>query len=80
MSRVTVDAATRARLHNLDEFLILCDESGRTLGYFHPGVPPTPAGQQITSPISDKEIERRRQQRSGIPLAEVLKRLEVGSR
>ncbi len=77
MSRVTVDAATMARLHNLSEFLIFCDESGRTLGYFHPGVPPESTAEgRITSPISDEELERRRKQRTGIPFSEVLKRLK----
>jgi hypothetical protein len=76
MSRVTVDAATMARLHNLDEFLIFCDESGRTLGYFRPGVPPdVPAGGRITSPVSDEEIEELRKQRTGRPLSDILKDL-----
>jgi hypothetical protein len=77
MSRVTVDAATRARLHNLEEFLILCDESGQPLGYFRPGMPPDlPADDKLTSPFSDEEIERRRKDRSGVPFSEVLKRLK----
>ena len=77
MSRVTVDAATRARLHNLNAFIVLCDEEGRTLGYFHPGLPPDSRSEErVASPISDEEIERRRRQRSGIPFSEVLKRLE----
>ena len=77
MSRVTIDAATLARLHNLDECLVFCDESGKTLGYFRPELPPErPNGSKITSPISDAEIERRRKDRSGIPFSEVLKRLK----
>jgi hypothetical protein len=77
MSRITVDAATRARLHNLDEFLVFCDESGRTLGYFHPGIPPDSATtSKIKSPIPDEEIERRRKDRTGIPFSDVLNRLK----
>ena len=77
MSRITVDAATRAILHNLDDFLIFCDESGRTLGYFQPGTPPASrADEKVRSPISSEEIERRRSLRTGVPLEEVLKQLE----
>jgi hypothetical protein len=71
MTKVIVDAATRANLHNLDTLLEVCDESGHTLGYFHP----QPATAGIRSPFSDEEIERRRQQRTGKPLAETLERL-----
>jgi hypothetical protein len=71
MTKIIVDAATRANLHNLDTLLEVCDESGQTLGYFHPQGPPS----RVPSPFSDEEIERRRQQRTGKPLAEILERL-----
>jgi hypothetical protein len=74
MTRLTVDAALLARLHNLDQTLEVCDESGRTLGYFHPvpaaGHPPAP------SPFSEEELRRRQQQRTGRSLAEILERLD----
>jgi hypothetical protein len=73
MTKVIVDAAMRARLHDLSELLEVCDESGRTLGYFHPLVPP--GDTKSLSPFSDEEIERRRQQRSGRPLGEILEDL-----
>jgi hypothetical protein len=73
MTRLTVDAATRARLQNLDGFMEVCDESGRVLGYFHP------LGGSVTesrpSPFTEEELQKRRQQRTGRPLAEILKRL-----
>ena len=72
MTKVIIDAATRANLHNLDTVLQVCDEDGHTLGYFHP----TADGAPIRSPISDEEIERRRQQRTGKPLADILERLK----
>jgi hypothetical protein len=72
MTKVIVDDATRANLHNLDTLLEVCDESGRTLGYFHPQL----GAMQVRSPFSDEEIERRRQQRTGKPLAEILERLK----
>jgi hypothetical protein len=70
MTRVTVDTATEAKLHTAGP-LVLCNEAGQVLGYFHPAVP---AG-SIKSPFSDEEIERLSQQRTGSPLSEVLKRI-----
>jgi hypothetical protein len=72
MTKVIIDAATRANLHNLDTMLQVCDEDGHILGYFHP----LPDGPPLRSPISDEEIERRRQQRTGKPLSEILERLK----
>jgi hypothetical protein len=73
MTKVIVDAAMRARLHDLSELLEVCDESGRTLGYFHPLVHSGNA--KALSPFTDEEIERRRQQRTGRPLGEILEDL-----
>lgn len=73
MNEVIVDAALRARLNNLDDLLQLRDESGRILGYFHPLVESAASGEgAIRSPISDEEIARRRSQRTGRTLAEIL--------
>lgn len=76
MTKVTVDAATRAKLNNLNELLELCDERGRTLGYFHPAVHlSSPEQAKALSPFSDEEIEELRKQRTGRPLSEILKDL-----
>jgi hypothetical protein len=72
MTKLMIDAATLAKLPNLDEPLEVCDESGKTLGYSHPVAR---AEQSARSPFSDEELQRRRQQRTGRPLAEVLDRL-----
>lgn len=72
MTHVTIDAATLARLSNLADITEFRDESGRVLGHFHP-LKPSAA---CRSPISDEEIQRRRQLRSGRPLSEVLKDLQ----
>jgi hypothetical protein len=73
MTEVTVDAALRARLNNLDDLLQFRDESGRVPGYFHPLVEFTSSeAGAIRSPISDEEIARRRAQRTGRSLAEIL--------
>ena len=70
MTKVTLDAATLAKLKDLNELLEVCDESGRTLGYFHPVVPSESL--KAMSPFSDEEIEEFRQQRTGRPLSEIL--------
>jgi hypothetical protein len=72
MTKLFLDADTLAKLHNLAAPFEVCDESGRTLGYLHPVGSPTTG---VKSPFSDEEIERRRQQRTGKPLAEILDRL-----
>jgi hypothetical protein len=75
MTRVLIDAATLAKLHHLRGLLEVCDESGKTLGYFHPIPPANGTGTPIRSPLSHEELQRRRQQRTGRPLAEILERL-----
>jgi hypothetical protein len=73
-----IDAATLAKLDNLEEPLEICDETGKTLGYFHPLG--RASGQQVAhSPFSDAELQRRRQQRTGRSLAEILTQLEKTS-
>jgi hypothetical protein len=76
MNKVIVDRTLRSKLDNLDVELELCDESGRTLGYF------VPADQYDRSlydwakaQISDEELERRLQEPGGRTTAEVLARL-----
>jgi hypothetical protein len=75
MTKLMIDAGTLAKLHNLEAPLEVCDESGKTLGYFHPAVLAHGAGPALRSPFSDEELQRRRQQRTGSPLGEVLERL-----
>ena len=70
MTRFTVDPSLAARLGQLDGPVVLCDESGRTIGYFNPAVSLQEAIRQC--PFSDEEIERRRQQQGGRPLSEIL--------
>jgi len=76
MTRVVVDAAFGAKLTGLTGAVELCDESGRTLGYFHPAMLEGSAAKRLQSPHSDEEIERRRQDRSGRPLSDILADLE----
>ena len=73
MTKFVVDAAFEAKLASLREPVEFCDQSGRTLGFFHPaGGSSEPGRPTVQSPFTDDEIQRRRQQRSGRPLGEIL--------
>lgn len=77
MTKVTVDAETRSRLAGLDDLLELCDESGRTIGFFHPNVALNGREEAAAlSPHTDEEIHELRKQQGGRPLADILKDLE----
>ena len=73
MTKVLIDAATRAKFNNLEGTLEFCDEEGKTLGVFHPVTESKP---RVRSPYTREEIERRRQERIGKPLSEILERLK----
>jgi len=77
MVKVVLDASVLARLNNPDGPVEVCDESGTTVGYFQPVGPPCERGSLGSqSPFSDEEMERRRQQRSGRSLEEILADLQ----
>lgn len=77
MVKVTLDSELLEQLTPADRVLEICDPKGHTVGYFHPAngrlVEEKPS---VRSPFSDEELQRRRQQRGGRPLAEILERLE----
>ena len=73
MNRIIVAPSLRSKLDNLDSRLELCDESGKTLGYF------APAWEQerllyawARAKFTDEEIERARGEPGGLAIAEVL--------
>ena len=72
MTRIMLDAGTVAQLHNLNEVLEVCDESGKTRGFFHP----TGSGQQNRSPFSREQLEEFRKQKTGRSLAQIIRDLE----
>lgn len=78
MTKVTVDSRLGARLNSLAGPIELCDEAGRTLGYFHPAVvaPVSQATPQVRSPRSEDELRRRRLEPGGRPLQDVLADLQ----
>lgn len=58
MTRVTFDAAILARFPNLTSLVEICDESGRTLGYFQPVEQRGESGQAGRPPTEIKEIHQ----------------------
>jgi len=76
MTKLTLDAATLAKLGKLDELVEVANEDGITLGYFHPIAMTEPAPKlRLRSPCSDEEIQRRREEKGGCSLEEFWKRL-----
>jgi hypothetical protein len=75
MVRVTIDAATLAKLHNLDSCLEFCDPSGRLIGRFFPTHDPA-IYEGVESPAGPEELRRRSREETGRPLAEILRDLE----
>ncbi len=69
MTRMTFDAATLATLRSVSAPVEVYDETGQLVGYFHPRSQKTNAAR---SPFSREELERRRQQRTGRTLDEIL--------
>jgi hypothetical protein len=73
MTRLIVPSSLRTQLQGLDSELELCDESGRTLGYFVPSALDERAlYDRIRSEFTDEEIEAARRQPGGRTTAEVL--------
>ena len=77
MTKVIVDAQLKSRLKGLSHLIELCDESGQTLGFFHPLSPPrnTPCDAD-GSPYTREELEEFRKDKSGRPLEDILHDLE----
>ncbi len=77
MTKITVNSEMMAKLDGLHDVLELCDELGQTLGYFHPFVKTDGTSEKIASPLSLKEVERRKKNRSGRQLEDILDDLQT---
>ena len=76
MHKIVVDPPTLAKLDNLDSRLEICDQSGRTLGYF---VPSAEQGKLLydwaRQEFTDEEIDAARNESGGYRLDEILAEL-----
>jgi hypothetical protein len=75
MQSVTLDASTRAKLHNLTDLTEFRDEAGRVLGHFLPIDRPPAVESGRNCPHTDEEIQQLRRQTGGRSLAEIWKSL-----
>ena len=77
MTRVVLESSALSKLSGVWQTAIVCDESGRAIGFFERLDPPTGKGRDGTEPpFSEEQIEQFRQQRHGRALAKVLADLE----
>jgi len=76
MTRIILDAATLAKLHNLKEALQICDETGAVRAELTPVV--DPADYEPTPPpeLSEEELQRRLNSQKWYTTAEVIAHLE----
>ena len=78
MLQITVESALGEQLGQLSGQTVVCDSSGRALGFFTPlAARPQVDDLQLDSSLSPAEIEALRKDRQGKPLAEILARLGV---
>ena len=79
MNRITVDETLRARFEEPGSWLELCDESGRTFGFFVPAMEKKSLLYGwARGAFSDEEIERARREPGGLSLDEVLAGIRDG--
>ncbi len=76
MRRLVLDKSMRSKFESSQGQLELCDESGKTLGYFLPTAQDEAALYRwAQGQISAAELERRKNEDGGRSTAEVLQRL-----
>jgi hypothetical protein len=75
MTRLILDASALTILPKLTEAVELLDESGKTLGQFHPTKRAEGSQPSFKSPHTREELEQLRLQRTGRPLADILRDL-----
>ncbi len=78
MTKVVVDESLRAKLHNLEEMIELCDSTGRTVALVHPVHARSSDGTEHEPIFTDEEVEQSRRQTGGKTLGEVWKTLGQG--
>lgn len=77
MTRYVVDAQTATELRSAGERVELYDSEGHILGYFEPAKTVAELSEEDRrGPFTPDELQRRRKNLKGRPLAEILERLE----
>jgi hypothetical protein len=78
MTKVILDQATLPKFQNVKDRAEICDEAGRTVGYFIP-VADRSLYQTVKVPFTEEELDRFEQEPGGRSLAEILADLEKRS-
>jgi hypothetical protein len=78
MDKMTLDSTLRAQLLQSGGQVELCDETGRTVGFFVPArqLDQSAVYDWLRTQVSDDELEQGRREAGGISTAELLQRLE----
>jgi hypothetical protein len=71
MTKVIADNTMRERLGDFSRQIELCDEHGKTLGFFVPYLPNFKPPADVVSPYTLEEVRQRAQEPGGKPLKEV---------
>jgi hypothetical protein len=76
MQQITIDSTLSQKLGSVNGQVVLCDESGRALGFFSPLPDHPPVEElQLEPRLSRAEVEEMRKNPTGKPLEEILRRL-----
>jgi hypothetical protein len=79
MTKILLDAATRAKLASVVNCAELCDESGRPLGHFIPAVAAN-LYRNVEIPFTDEELAAAERETVTYSTADVLHRLRDNER
>jgi hypothetical protein len=71
MNKIYVDPTILTQLGGLDHEVELCDQGGRTLGFFHP-IAELDEDDYGEPPMSEEELRARQSEVGGMTTAEVL--------
>jgi hypothetical protein len=73
MTKLTLDQSSAAKLAEVPGPVQLCDEDGRVLGWYQPGMlSEPPRALKDIAPLSNEELERRSKNREqGRPLKDI---------
>ena len=75
MTKMIIEESLRKKLSQVEEEVEFCDESGKLLGIFYPFGKPFSLPPGMECPISEEELEKRRQEPGGRTLKEIWARL-----
>jgi hypothetical protein len=77
MAAIHLDPQAKGQFAGLTHQTLVCDDAGKPLGFFLPiDVYKKLVYQDVDVPFSEEELERRRREQGGLPLAQLLARVK----